>query len=60
MKLKKSNCDETQKLKLLGNSKTQTVMKLKKSNCNEAQKLKWLRNLKNYTKKTPIVIKLKL
>ena len=41
MKLKSLNCDETQKLKLLGNSKTQIVMKLKNSNSDETQKLKW-------------------
>ena len=32
MKLKKSNCDETQKCKLQGNSKSHIVMKLKYSN----------------------------
>ena len=43
---KNLNCDETQKLKLWWNSKTQILMKLKNSNCDE-------------TKKTQIVMKLK-
>ena len=34
-KLKNSNCDKTQKLKLWINSKTQIVINLKNSNCNE-------------------------
>ena len=50
--LRFSNWDQTQKLKLwwnaktqiLWNSKTQTVMKLKNSNCDESQKLKLLWN----------------
>ena len=37
MKLKNSNCDDTQKLKLLWNSKTQIVMKLENSNCDKTQ-----------------------
>ena len=37
MKLKNSNCDKTQKLKLWWNSKTKIVMKLKNSNCDETQ-----------------------
>ena len=60
MKLKKikwlwnSNCDETQKIKLWWNSKTQIVMKLQNSNCDETQKLKlW------WNSKTQIVMKLK-
>ena len=32
-KLKNSNCDKTQKLKLWTNSKTQIVTKLKNQNC---------------------------
>ena len=35
-KLKNSNCDKTQKLKLWQNSKTQIVTKLKKSNCDSS------------------------
>ena len=37
MKLKNSYCDETQKLKLGSNSKTQIVMILKNSYCDETQ-----------------------
>ena len=54
MKLKKSICDETQKLKFWQNSKTQTVTKLKNSNCEKTQKLKLGQNLL-----TQIVAKLK-
>ena len=45
MKFKNSNCDETQKLKLGWNSKTQSdeTQKLK---CDETQKLKLWQNLK--------------
>ena len=39
MKLKKTNCDEAQKLKLRQNSKIQMVMKLKKSNCDKTKTL---------------------
>ena len=56
MKLKNSNGDETQKLKLWSNSKTQIlikknlktwiVMKLKNSNCDETQNLKLWQNSK--------------
>ena len=53
MKVKKSNCDETQnsncdktQLKLWWNSKTQIVIKLKNSNCDETKKLKWWQTLK--------------
>ena len=45
-KLKNSNCDKTQKLKLWQNSKTWIVTKLKKSNCDKNQKLKWGQNSK--------------
>ena len=39
-KLKKSNCDKTQKPKLKKkNSKTQSVAKLKNSNCDKTQQL---------------------
>ena len=59
---KKSNCDETQKLKIWWNSKTKIVMKLKNSscdetknsNCNETQKSKLWGN-----SKTEIVRKLR-
>ena len=37
MRFKDSYCNETQKLKLGCNSKTQIVMKPKNSNCNETQ-----------------------
>ena len=47
-KLKNSNCDKTQKLKLLQNSKTQN------SNCDKTQKLKLFKN-----SKTQIMTKLK-
>ena len=60
MKLKNSNCDETQlklwsnsncnqtqKSKLWWHSKTQIVMKLKNSNCDETQNLKLLLNSKS-------------
>ena len=40
MKLKNSNCDGTQKLKLSRNSENQIVIKLKNSNSEETQKLK--------------------
>ena len=40
MKLKNSNCDEIQKLKLRLNSKTQFVMKPKNSNGDKTEKLK--------------------
>ena len=40
MKPKNSNCDETQKLKLWWNSKTQIVMKLKNSKPHIVMKLK--------------------
>ena len=40
MKLKNTNFDKTQQLKLWYNSKTQIVMKLKNANCDENQKLK--------------------
>ena len=40
-KLKNSNCDKTQKLKLLSNSKTQIVRKLKNPNGDKTQKLKF-------------------
>ena len=54
MKLKNSNYDETKKIKLWWNSKTQIViklktpivLKLKNSNCDEIQKLKLWWNLK--------------
>ena len=75
MKLKNSNWDKTQKLKLLWNSKTQILDKLKdsmcdktkNSNCDETQKCKMQVNLKTQivTKpntqksKTQIVAKLK-
>ena len=39
-KFKNSNYDQTQKLKLEQNSKTQIVTKLKNSNCDKTQKLK--------------------
>ena len=35
MKFKNPNCDETQKVKLRLNLRTQIVMKLKNSNCEE-------------------------
>ena len=62
MKLKNSNCDETQQLQLWWNLKTQIVikfktqivMKLKSSNGDETHKLKWWLN-----SKTQIVMKLK-
>ena len=55
MKLKNSNCDENQNLKLWRKSKTQIVMKLKNSNLDETQKLKlWLNS------KTEILTILKL
>ena len=58
MKLKNINCDETQKLKLWQNIKTQIVMNLKNSKCNEPQKPKlWLN--KEGEKKTHIETKLK-
>ena len=41
------NCDETQKLKLWWNSKTQVMMKLKNSNCDETPKTKTKMTLKN-------------
>ena len=47
MKLKNSNCDETQTLILWGNSKSLIVMKLKNANCNETQKLKLWRKSKS-------------
>ena len=51
MKLKNSNCDETQKLKLRWNLKTQIVMKLK---------LSWNSKTQIATiSKTPIAMKLK-
>ena len=62
MNLKNSNCDETQKIKLWWNSKTQTVMKFKKSYCDETQKLKFWQNLKLKlcpNSKTQILTKLK-
>ena len=46
VKLKNSNCDKTQKLKLWWNSKTQIVINLKISNCEETQKLIGLQNSK--------------
>ena len=65
MKVKNSNCDETQitngdttqKLKLWQNSKTQTVAKLKNSNCDKTQivRRKILKNSKCH--KTQIVTK---
>ena len=59
MKLKYSNCDETQKLKLWWNS-TQIVMKLKNSNCGETQKTQIAMKLKNSDwDETQIVRKLK-
>ena len=45
-KLKNSNCDQTQKLKLQHNSKTQIVTKLKNSNCNKTE-TKIVTKLKN-------------
>ena len=45
-KLRYSNCDKTQKLKLWLNSKTQIVTKLKNSNCDNAQTLKLWQNSK--------------
>ena len=61
MKLKNSNCDETQKLKLQWNSKTQTVMKLKSSNCDKNSNVEKTQKLKLWQKsKTQIVTKLKL
>ena len=54
MKLKNSNCDESQKIKFRWNSKTQIVIKLKNSNCDATQKRKlW------WNSKTQIVMKLK-
>ena len=53
MKLKNSNCDETQKGKLQWNSKNVIVMKLKNSNDDETKNSKWQNS------KTQIVIKLK-
>ena len=47
MKLKNSNCDETQKLNFFSNSKTQIMMKLKNSNCDQTPKLKLWWNSKN-------------
>ena len=44
MKLKNLNGDETEKLKLWFNFKTQMVTKLKNSNCDKAQKLKLWQN----------------
>ena len=38
MKLKNSNCDKTQELKLLQNSKTQKVTKLKKTICEQLER----------------------
>ena len=62
-KLKNTNCDKTQKIKLLQKSKaqivtklknsmwrnfkTQIVTKLKNSNCDKTQKIKLLPNSKN-------------
>ena len=40
MKLKNSNCGETQKLKLGGNLRPQMEMKLKNLNFDETEKLK--------------------
>ena len=57
MKLKNSNCDETQKCIVI-KLKTHIVMKLESSNCVETQKLK-LRCDKT-KKKTQVVTKLKL
>ena len=64
-KLRNSNCDKTQKLKLwqnsntqivtkVENSETEIVTKLKNSNCDKTQKLKFWQN-----SKTQIVTKLK-
>ena len=52
MKLKNSNCDETQKYKMWWTLKTEIVMKLKKSNGEKTQKLKFWWHLK-----TQIVVK---
>ena len=55
MKLKKLNCDETQKIKFWWNSKTQIVVKLKKNPV--VMKLKYSNGDKK--SKTQIVTKLK-
>ena len=47
MKLKKSNCDDTEKLKLQWHSKTQIVMKLKNSNFEKTKKSQIMMKLKN-------------
>ena len=39
-KLKNSNCDQSQKLKLLKNLKKKNCDKLRKSNCDKIQKIK--------------------
>ena len=55
MKLKNSNCDETQKLKLWKNSKTQIVIKLKNSKVTKLKKINlWQKS------KTQIVTKAEL
>ena len=41
MKLKNTNCNETQKLIVIKLKKTQIVMRLEKSNCDETQQLKF-------------------
>ena len=46
MKLKNSNCDETQKIKFWWNSRNQMVIKLKNINCDKTQKLKLWPNFK--------------
>ena len=56
MKLTNSNCDQTQKLKLWWNLKTQIVMKLLNSNCDKIYKKK----NSICDSKTHIVTKLKL
>ena len=54
-KLKKSNCDKTQKLKVRPNTKINNVTKFKNSNCEKTiKKIKLRQNLK-----TQIVTKLK-
>ena len=62
MKLKNSNCDENQKIKLWLNSKTQIVMKLKNSKWDEHQNSNWDETQKlelRRNSKTQIVMKLK-
>ena len=46
-KLKNSNCDKTQKFKLLPNSKPKIVTELKNSNCKKNSKTQIVTKLKN-------------